>query len=1552
MPNMREAGDQMPEAKQTTTTAQIPLMEEASEERELQRSIQPGAMGQRSPLAAMRSRLGDEASATMHASMLSRMADTGSHRSGHALLLQLQRQYGNRYVRRVVSLSRQESSPQSVPAPVEDRIQQARGGGHPLDNDARGQMEKAFGADFGGVHVHTDAEADMLSRSLNARAFATGQDIFFRQGAYDPGSTAGRELLAHELTHVVQQNGSKVQAKLTVSSPGDRFEQEADQVARAIIQQEQMPATQPSSATTAIDPEAQQVNKDGSEEALKTKPVSREIHRQPQEEEEVAQRRSQPSRLLRQEQEEESVQAKVARVPVQRQADNEQEEIAQEQAEAPSIQRFVEEKEQTTSQAMPNLAPVRPDAQSGNSPLMTAEPTSARNPKKASLGEMSFLPKAVSDLLQAPGMTKSAPVAAEAQKAPKGAESASDSSKTASVTGQVETKAGDQKQPAEGEAAEAEAPEPAEMPLEKDPRFQGVIKRLEKTARRERDHEDKSVKVAEAKAAVVQTPNDRSREAQHLHAEAMGVEAEKPTKELNQESFLSILEKQLKTIAPDNMEEMEEFKKSGQVETLKGGVTKEVRQQKTATEQGIKGVTTAEADASKIPEEKAAEIEEQTDKPAAALQAEAIVPLPKSEAAISVKKNKDSAEQLMEENDIDEKQLEEAKEPLFDNTLKSKQELDKHADEVPALYRSEEEKFMTEAKTEAKAEEKDAVRQMRAGRNKSKRQVRSRQDNAKSEIEKARKNVADTIQGMYLATKLTVGIKLALLEVEVNNLFDQGEKQARTQFENDVDRKMSSYKYDRYSQIGGGFLWAKDKLFDLPKEVDKFYEDGKKQYLEDMHKVFIKIADTVELRLAEAKSAITDGKTKIRNFVKGLGNSVSKAGADAEREIGSQFEELEQSVEDKKADLARKLAQKAQEARNKLDERIKELKAANKGLLSGFIDKIKEIIKILADFRDRITALLQKSAGVIREIIKHPIKFLKNLLGAVKLGFNQFVNKIDVHLKKGLLEWLFGMVSGTGVEIPNTFTPQSILGLILQILGITVENIRAKVVKLVGAKNVARFEKAWAMVSTLISQGPGALWDMAKEYLTGLQERIMGEVGEWLITEIIKQGIFFVASLFNPISALIRAIQMIYNVVMFFIENIERILKLVEAVVESVAKIVMGDIAGAADWIEQAMGRMVPVIIGFLARMLNLGGISAKVKSIIDKVRKPINQAIDKVLAVIVGKIKGALGKVKTGAKNVKDAVVKFLFPKKVFQAGGETHTLYFDKSGAGQKLFISSDPKTIHAFLSNMEKQTAKMSKSQVDSLKAAKTLVDEKIEPLAKRIQNAKTAAKDKNLKSKQGDTLFNDMLTHEVNLSKLITIILGKRVTKATELEIYKLEGLTGTYAGQPKAKGDNFTPDHQPQASALQYAAALPYFADEEKGQKMVEHARSRAAMGATIFLHKNRHEAGRTYGGKGGGTVSKFKDKVEEVTSKLTSNAGKRKAVVKLLKVELAADVEWMKDKVLNRTSKDPVWQDINKQAKKLNLEVQAKEELINKTKEQILRGEEILAAQDLDSLAG
>lgn len=151
-------------------------------------------------------------------------------------ILQMQRTLGNRAVQRILG------TVQRVPFEhggelddeLSNQINSKRGSGSQLDSGVAGSMSEQMGHDFSGVNVHTDSSADRLSRSIGAKAFTTGNDIFFKEGAYSPGSSDGQSLLAHELTHVVQQDGQAPSGKLTVGPANDSYESEAENMASSL----------------------------------------------------------------------------------------------------------------------------------------------------------------------------------------------------------------------------------------------------------------------------------------------------------------------------------------------------------------------------------------------------------------------------------------------------------------------------------------------------------------------------------------------------------------------------------------------------------------------------------------------------------------------------------------------------------------------------------------------------------------------------------------------------------------------------------------------------------------------------------------------------------------------------------------------------------------------------------------------------------------------------------------------------------------------------------------------------------------------------------------------------------------------------------------------------------------------------------------------------------------------------------------------------------------------------------------------------------------------
>ena len=124
--------------------------------------------------------------------------------------------------------------------------------GRPLDPSARAFMEPRFGRDFRGVRIHSDASAARAARMISAEAFTTGRDIYFAAGRYDPNTSKGRRLLAHELTHTIQQGGGQSGGNGEVSSRNDPFEFEATRVAdRALASSSADPETSVGLSTTS-----------------------------------------------------------------------------------------------------------------------------------------------------------------------------------------------------------------------------------------------------------------------------------------------------------------------------------------------------------------------------------------------------------------------------------------------------------------------------------------------------------------------------------------------------------------------------------------------------------------------------------------------------------------------------------------------------------------------------------------------------------------------------------------------------------------------------------------------------------------------------------------------------------------------------------------------------------------------------------------------------------------------------------------------------------------------------------------------------------------------------------------------------------------------------------------------------------------------------------------------------------------------------------------------------------------------------------------------------
>lgn len=157
-------------------------------------------------------------------------------------ILDLQRAVGNSGVGAMLEQER---------SPVHDVVNS--GGGSPLPADVRAEMQGRLGHDFGDVRVHHDSRAHDSAQAVNAHAYTVGSNVVFQRDKYDPSSAEGKTMLAHELTHVVQQrsgpvDGTAVDGGIKVSDPGDRFEREAATNADRVMSAPAPTTAPPSSA--------------------------------------------------------------------------------------------------------------------------------------------------------------------------------------------------------------------------------------------------------------------------------------------------------------------------------------------------------------------------------------------------------------------------------------------------------------------------------------------------------------------------------------------------------------------------------------------------------------------------------------------------------------------------------------------------------------------------------------------------------------------------------------------------------------------------------------------------------------------------------------------------------------------------------------------------------------------------------------------------------------------------------------------------------------------------------------------------------------------------------------------------------------------------------------------------------------------------------------------------------------------------------------------------------------------------------------------------------
>ncbi|HWM92957.1 MAG TPA: hypothetical protein VN493_19495 [Thermoanaerobaculia bacterium] len=770
---------------------------------------------------------------------------------------------------------------------------------------------------------------------------------------------------------------------------------------------------------------------------------------------------------------------------------------------------------------------------------------------------------------------------------------------------------------AEAEEGGAEAKAPASP--QQDPAFRRVLRRVKAVAAQQAHNNAAQRKAAEAQAAAAGPPNEIASQAAGQQVARMSAQEPQP---FDRAGFKQKLLAKVREIAPQSVEDIEAFESSGKTAELKEGLNAEVGATKEAA-QGPIATAAAEEPSTAGTQPKPVTPQPPTEPgpPPPEVGAQGAAPKPKTEAEVSLDSSVEEVDRKWEENDLNEDKLRKAGEPGFEEAITAKNDVAANAEAAPLAYREQEAGVLARAQDQAAGTAEQGTGSMFDTRSAQFDQVSGEQDATRTADEQKRAEVSGHIETIYNTTKSAVEVRLGQLDTDVATTFDGGADTARINFDNNVASKRDAWEAEH------PVLAVAEKL-GWPVDLERLYNEARDDYVQEMDGVIDQVAGVVETGLNEAKNLINDGRLEVETYVQSLPDDLRKFGEDAASTIQTKFDALQTEVEQHQDKLIDALAEKYVARLEEVNKAIDDMKAADRGWVGRAIDQASAIVEIY----EKVRALLARFADIVDAILDDPGAFFNNLIAGIQAGLSQFIGNILDHLKKGLMEWLFGAIASAGITIPESFDLKSIIQLVLQVLGLTYANFRARAVRLVGEPIVAAMETAVEIFRVVLTEGIGGLWRWLEGMVGDLKTMILDGIIAWVKEKIIIAGITWIIGLLNPVGGLIKIANAIIKIVDFFLTRGAQIAALANAVLGALSAIVGGAIGTMASAIENALARAIPVTIGFLAALAGIGGVSEMIREQIARAQAPVNDGIDRVIGLAVNlakKIGGVFGKKK-----------------------------------------------------------------------------------------------------------------------------------------------------------------------------------------------------------------------------------------------------------------------------------------------------------------------------------
>ncbi len=610
-------------------------------------------------------------------------------------------------------------------------------------------------------------------------------------------------------------------------------------------------------------------------------------------------------------------------------------------------------------------------------------------------------------------------------------------------------------------------------------------------------------------------------------------------------------------------------------------------------------------------------------------------------------------------------------------------ELSQTAAESPEQVLAKQDESIASAQTKMQDLQLQALQALQESRSSTVSGTGSQQTALVGTEEQKRAEIGRRAEAKFTSAQTSVNDLLRPLTATAMGMWTTGKDRIATEFRQHLD-EVQSWVDERHSGVGGFFVGIGDYFTGLPSWVTREYDSAEFNFSESICDKIKEISTYVNGIVGTCEEIIDTADKDIKKIFEDARGELGDWVDQEQGRFATRLEGLKDNVHETRDNFNRDLANQAAQAVQEVREEVHALREAAKGLLGRIADAFNEfledplrfiingLLSLVGIAPASFWALINKIEQAISDIANDPWGFADNLLAAVGKGFEQFFDNFGTHLLGGFLEWIFSGLGAIGVQIPPDFSLSSVITFFLQIMGITWERIKGLLAKHIGEENVELIEQAFEIVSDLIAMGPTGIYEMIKEQLDPqrLMDMVMQAAIDYMVQAIMERVAVRLLLLFNPVGAIVQAVEAIYRVLKWIFENAARIFSLIETIVNGIADIIAGNISGMASAVEIALTKLLVPVIDFVAGYLGLGDLPEKVAEIVGGMQEWVEGVMDRAITWVANQAKALMERLgfggeeeeaEEGGNELEDSEVGKSIP---FSADGERHRLWIADRG------------------------------------------------------------------------------------------------------------------------------------------------------------------------------------------------------------------------------------------------------------------------------------------------